>query len=120
MKTILAIEDSRSDMLFLESCLIDAGYHIIGVADYSTAKEYLKTANPDLIIVDIMLPDCSGFEICRAFKLDNKRSKTPVVICSSKQTEVDRLWGQMLGVDGYVGKPVQVQEILSLLHSLLA
>lgn len=120
MKTILAIEDSRSDMLFLEACLIEAGYHIIGATDYRTAKEYLKTSDPDLIIIDIMLPDCSGFEICRTFKQDNKRSKTPVIICSSKQTKVDRLWGQMLGVDGYVGKPVQVQEILSLLHALLA
>ncbi|MHC5722021.1 MAG: response regulator, partial [Nostoc sp.] len=74
---------------------------------------------PDLILLDVILPGKSGFEICRELKSNPDTSKIPVVFCSTKNTDVDKIWGNMLGADGYLSKPIEREELMVILNRLI-
>ncbi len=111
MKKILIIEDDAALVLGLENVLKVEGYetHVArtGPDGYRLAKE----TQPDLIILDIMLPGMSGFEICKRIREDGTR--VPVIMLTSKTEENDRVLGLELGADDYVTKPFSLREFLA-------
>lgn len=112
MVTILVVEDSLTEAEVLSSYLRQAGLKVVSVKSSEEAQQQLKSQQPDLMIVDVILPGQSGFELCREVKTNQKTKQIPVVICSTKGTEVDKLWGSMLGADAYIPKPVNQQLLL--------
>ncbi|MGF1677503.1 MAG: response regulator transcription factor, partial [Rivularia sp. (in: cyanobacteria)] len=118
MSTILVVEDGLTDMQVISRYLEQAGYNVMGATSSEEAQEKITQNKPDLIFLDVILPGKSGFEICRELK-NNPNTKTiPVVFCSTKNTDVDKMWGDMLGADAYLSKPVQKEELEGVLQKL--
>lgn len=112
MTTVLLVEDCLTDTKILTQSLRLAGLAVISVTSCEEAWSTLQSQTPDLVLLDVILPGQSGFEFCRELKSNASTEKIPVVICSTKQTQVDKLWGSMLGADAYLAKPVDQQELM--------
>lgn len=119
MNTILVVEDALSDLEILSMCLQKAGYAVIGAKSSEEAHAKLSQNQPDLIFLDIILPGQSGFEICRELKNNPNTKQIPIVICSNKDTDVDKMWGNMLGADAYLGKPINQAEVVQTAKQLI-
>ena len=119
MNTILIVEDALIDIEIISSCLQQAGFFVVCARSSEEAQQKLKDRNPDLIVLDVILPGQSGYELCRNLKTDPSTSKIPVVMCSTKNTKVDKMWGGMLGADAYLSKPVNREELLRTVHQFI-
>lgn len=119
MSTVLVVEDSVTEMQLLTSYLRQAGLVVIGAQSVEEAQVKLMGQTPDLIVLDVVLPGQSGFELCRELKADPKTSQIPVVMCSTKDTEVDKMWGNLLGANAYIPKPVDPTIFLSTIRQLI-
>ncbi|BAZ70521.1 two-component response regulator, CheY subfamily protein [Fischerella sp. NIES-4106] len=120
MITVLLVEDSLTETEVLTHYLRQAGLSVVSATNCEEARIKLSQQKPDLVIVDVILPGQSGFELCRELKTHTNTSQIPVVICSTKGTEVDKLWGAMLGADAYLPKPVDQKELTNTVLRLTA
>ena len=90
-----------------------AGYNVISALSGRDALEILKENKPDLILLDIMMPEMDGWEVFREIKKDNKTSSIPIIIITAKKDEIDKVMGiELLKVDGYVTKPFVRKELV--------
>lgn len=119
MSTVLVVEDSRTDSEVLIRCIKQLGLTAIGVTNGEEALAKLRSQKPDLVILDVILPGQSGFELCHTLKNSDDTKQIPVIICSSKGTDVDKLWGTMLGADAYLAKPVDPQQLIQVIQKLI-
>jgi two-component system, chemotaxis family, response regulator PixH len=118
MGTILLVEDTPSEMELISHYLRESGYHVIAA---QTAKEAMTKAveqKPDAIVTDVVMPGMSGFELCRSLKKHPVTEKVPIVICSSKNLEIDRLWGMKQGADAYITKPFTREQLVRAVKSV--
>jgi two-component system, chemotaxis family, response regulator PixH len=120
MITILLVEDSLTDTEMLTAFLRKAGLLVVSVTSCEDAHIKLRVQKPDLVLLDVILPGQSGFELCRELKTNSGTRHIPVVMCSTKGTEVDKLWGSMLGADAYLAKPIDQQELVQTVRRLTA
>ncbi len=120
MITVFLVEDSLTETEVLTRYLRQAGLAVISATSSEEAMIKLQSQKPDLMIIDVILPGQSGFELCREIKTNNSTQRIPVVICSTKGTEADKLWGAMLGADAYIPKPVDQQKLLQTIKQLTA
>lgn len=120
MATALIVEDSITDRNLLTRYLQQSGITVTSAQSSEEALEMLRTAPPDLLFLDVVLPGQSGFEFCRDLKTNESTQNIPVVICSTKGTEADKLWGSMLGADAYLTKPVNQQQLSQTVEQLMA
>ena len=120
MSTVLVVEDSLTETEVLTRYLTQAGLVVVSVNSSEEAQAKLQSQKPDLVILDVILPGQSGFEFCRNLKTNDDTKQIPVVICSSKGTEVDKLWGSMLGADGYLPKPVDLQKLMQIVQQFIS
>jgi len=116
--TILVVEDSPSELELISHFLNESGYKVIKATDGTEALEKLESEKPDAIITDVVMPGMSGFELCRSLKKNPDTQKLPIVICSSKNQEIDRLWAMRQGADYYVTKPYTREELLRAIKSV--
>jgi DNA-binding response OmpR family regulator len=112
MSTVLLVEDSMTDREIMNRYLQQLGFSVVNAKSSEEAHLKLQTEKPSLIILDVILPGQSGFELCREIKSDPDTSQIPVFICSTKDTDVDKLWGSMLGADAYLPKPIQPNDLV--------
>lgn len=119
MSTVLLVEDSTTDMEIMSRYLQQLGFSVIIAKSSEEAQTKLELHKPNLIILDVILPGQSGFELCREIKTNPDTSQIPVVICSTKDTDVDKLWGSMLGADAYLPKPVQANELVRTIRQFI-
>jgi DNA-binding response OmpR family regulator len=119
MGTVLVVEDSVTEMQVITGYLKQAGLKVVSAQSGEEAQAQLTEQMPDLIVLDVILPGQSGFELCRELKADPKTSQIPVVICSTKDTEVDRMWGNLLGANAYIPKPVDPTTFLNTVRQLI-
>lgn len=120
MSTVLVVEDSLTDTEVLTRYLRQIGLTVISVQSGEEAQSKLQSQKPDLVILDVILPGQSGFELCHSLKTNDDTKQIPVVICSSKGTEVDRLWGSMLGANAYLAKPIDRQKLMEIVQQFIA
>ncbi|MDJ0682754.1 MAG: response regulator [Xenococcaceae cyanobacterium MO_167.B52] len=106
MSQILLVEDSRAEAEKLTRYLEKQGLSVLGVTSGEEAELRLKQQKPALIVLDVILPGQSGFELCRKLKANPETEKIPIIICSTKDKEIDRTWANMSGADAYLTKPV--------------
>lgn len=118
MTTVLLVEDSLTEMQVLTLYLKQAGITVITAKSVEEAQLKLQLQTPDLVMLDVILPGQSGFELCRELKTNGNTKGIPVVICSTKGTEADKLWGTMLGADAYIPKPVNHQHLVQTIQQL--
>lgn len=119
MSTVLVVEDSLTDTEVLTSYLRQFGLTVVCVQSGEEAETKLRHQKPDLVILDVILPGQSGFELCHYLKTNEDTKQIPVVICSSKGTKVDMLWGSMLGANAYLAKPVDQQKLMQIVQQLI-
>jgi len=119
VSTVLVVDDSSTDMEVFSQCLRQAGLSMISAKSGEEAQAQLASNSPDLIILDVILPGQSGFELCRDLKNADGTRRIPVVMCSTKGTDVDKMWGDMLGADAYLTKPVNPTELIDTVRKLL-
>jgi twitching motility two-component system response regulator PilH len=119
MRAVLLVEDSPAQQEMISRILKKNGWRVIVANDGVEALQSLQKANPDLIVLDIVMPGMNGYEVCRRLKCDPKTQNVPVVMCSSKGEEFDRYWGMKQGADAYIAKPFEDIELVGTIKQLL-
>jgi DNA-binding response OmpR family regulator len=119
MGTALVVEDSLTDMQILTRCLQQEGITVLMAQSGEEAIATITRQKPDVVVLDVVLPGCSGFEVCRQLKTENNTSNIPVVICSTKSGKMDRYWGMKQGADAYLTKPIDQEEFVRTVKQLL-
>ncbi len=115
---ILVVEDDPALTLGLKENLCYAGYEVITAADGREGLRLAMEWHPNLILLDLMLPVFSGYEVCR--RLREQGREIPVLMLSARQEEFDKLHGFEMGADDYVTKPFSIRELLARIRALLA
>ena len=116
---ILIIEDEPDIRKTLEYNLSREGFDVICASSLSEGKDSINATKFSLILLDLMLPDGSGLDLCRELKSDPKKNLTPIIILTAKDDEVDRVVGFELGADDYVTKPFSVRELILRVKAVL-
>jgi two-component system, OmpR family, phosphate regulon response regulator PhoB len=117
--TILIVDDERDLLTLLDFNLRQEGFRTILAATGTEALQELHRQVPDLVLLDLMLPDVSGTDVCRSVKSDPRTKQVPVVMLTAKGEEIDKVVGFELGADDYVTKPFSVRELVLRLRAVL-
>lgn len=113
---VLIVEDDQTLLSVLEYNLAKEGYNVVTAADGVEALEAARRDKPDLIILDIMLPKMSGFEVCRILR---KEMTVPILMLTAREDEIDKVVGLDLGADDYMTKPFSMRELLARVRAML-
>jgi two-component system phosphate regulon response regulator PhoB len=116
---ILIVEDERDLMRVMTYNFKQAGFDVVSAPDGETALRAVKEERFDLVLLDLMLPDMPGTEVCRRLKQSRETAAVPVVMVTAKGEEVDRIVGFELGADDYVVKPFSVRELVLRVRAIL-
>jgi twitching motility two-component system response regulator PilH len=111
-KKILIVDDSPAEVKLMQGLLEREGYWPVGLNDSTRVEETITAERPNVILVDVVMPNRNGFQICRDLKGNADFSSIPVILVTSKDTASDKYWGQQQGADGYVTKPFTREELL--------
>ncbi|WCK56743.1 response regulator transcription factor [Aneurinibacillus sp. Ricciae_BoGa-3] len=117
LKKILVVDDEQSIVTLLEFNLQKAGFDVIKAMDGITAVQLAETENPDLLVLDIMLPGLDGMEVCK--KLRMEKINTPILMLTAKDEEFDKILGLELGADDYMTKPFSPREVVARIKAIL-
>ena len=109
-KTILIIEDEKPIVDILTFNLVREGYRVVSALDGEAGIEVHERENPDLVLLDLMLPKMDGFEVCKYIR---RTSTTPIIMLTAREEEVDKVLGLELGADDYMTKPFSMRELLA-------
>lgn len=120
MVTVLVVEDTLSELELISNYLRDSGYNVIIATDAKEALNQAVNQKPDAVVTDVVMPGMSGFELCRKLKNNPATEQVPVIICSSKNQEIDRLWGIKQGAAVYVTKPFTKEQLVYAVKSVVA
>ncbi len=113
IQKILLVDDSKTELHVLSELLSKRGYQVRTAENGEDALKRLQEERADLILMDVVMPGQNGFQLTRAITRDPAYSDIPVIICSSKNQETDRVWGLRQGAKDYVVKPVNPDELLA-------
>ncbi|MBI2734864.1 MAG: response regulator [Aquabacterium sp.] len=113
IQKILLVDDSKTELHVLSELLTKKGYQVRTAENGEEAMRRLQEDKPDLILMDVVMPGQNGFQLTRAITRDPAFASVPVIICTSKNQETDRVWGMRQGARDYVVKPVNPDELLT-------
>ncbi|HJX54237.1 MAG TPA: response regulator transcription factor [Polyangia bacterium] len=119
MARILVIEDEADIRQVLEYNLRQAGHDVTGVERGNAGLALARERPPDLVVLDLMLPDMAGLDVCRTMKAEPRLRHVAVIMLTAKGSEIDRIVGLELGADDYVTKPFSVREVLLRVQAVL-
>ena len=119
-KVILIVEDDPKSMTLTKDLLKISGYTTIQAADGMQGVELAKSAKPDLILMDIMMPKMDGYTACHDIKADPVTRNIPVVMLTAMGYDLNKKFAKQMGADGYVTKPFSRQELIDAISPLLA
>jgi len=120
LKELIAIVDDEPDILELVSLhLKRAGFRTDGFLNAENFLKFIKVEHPDLVILDLMLPDADGLEICKELKRQVEYSSIPIIMLTAKGEETDKILGLELGADDYVTKPFSPKELVARVKAVL-
>ncbi len=112
IKKIMVVDDSPTERAYLEGLLKKKGFEVILVDSGEAAIERSKTDRPDLILMDVVMPGLNGFQATRAITRDESTKHIPVIICTTKDQETDKIWGLRQGAKDYVTKPINEGDLI--------
>jgi twitching motility two-component system response regulator PilH len=113
IKRILLVDDSKTELHHLSDILGKRGYSVRTAENAEEAMRRLSEEKPDLILMDVVMPGQNGFQLTRAITRDPLFSDVPVIMCTSKNQETDKVWGMRQGARDYVVKPVVADELIA-------
>lgn len=111
MGQALIVDDSATERIILIDCLQKIGIDTLIATSGEEALEKIAAQHPDLIVLDVLLPGRSGFEICRELKRSETTNQIPIILCSTKGTDMDKFWGKKQGADAYIPKPIDQEQL---------
>jgi twitching motility two-component system response regulator PilH len=112
IQKILLVDDSKTELHVLADLLSKRGYSVRTAENAEEAMRRLDEEKPDLILMDVVMPGQNGFQLTRAITRDARFLDVPVIMCTSKNQETDRVWGMRQGARDYIVKPVNADELL--------
>jgi twitching motility two-component system response regulator PilH len=113
IKKILLVDDSKTELHHLSDLLGKRGFTVRTAENGEEAMRRLAEDKPDLILMDVVMPGQNGFQLTRAITRDPRFADVPVIMCTSKNQETDKVWGMRQGARDYVVKPVVADELLA-------
>ena len=111
-KKVLIVDDSPAQIKLMQGLLEPEGYQPVGLNDPKRVEEAITAERPSVILLDVIMPERNGFQICRELKSSKQFNAIPVIMVTSKDSVSDKYWGQQQGADGYVTKPFTREELL--------
>lgn len=115
---ILIVDDSPTDRQYLSDMLSKNGFKVSTAESAEDAMAKLRQSRPDLVLMDVVMPGQNGFQATRALSKDESTKSIPVILCSSKGQETDKVWGLRQGARDYVVKPVNPADLLAKIAAL--
>lgn len=119
IRKVLVVDDSPTDLANIKSIVTEAGCIVVTATTGKEAVEKAKAEKPDVIFMDIIMPDMDGYAACRFLANEGKTKDSPVVFVTSKNQKADRLWAQMQGGKAFVTKPYTADAIIDQLKAFL-
>ena len=113
IQKILLVDDSKTELHYLTELLTKRGYAIRTAENGEDAMRRLGEETPDLILMDVVMPGQNGFQLTRAITRDPRFTTVPVIMCTSKNQETDKVWGMRQGARDYIVKPVDADELVA-------
>lgn len=117
--TILIVDDNRNNVDIVEQNLIESGFRVIKAYDGKEALERVKESNPDLILLDVMMPKLSGYEVCRYLKGNPQYSMIPIILLTARDDIDSKMEGFECGADDYLSKPINMLELVARVKAIL-
>jgi twitching motility two-component system response regulator PilH len=118
IRNVLIIDDSKTELMFLTNLLQKNSMTVRTAEGADEAFKQLAEAKPDLILMDVVMPGQNGYQLTRAISRSPEYAGIPIILCTSKSLETDRVWGMRQGARDYVTKPVDANELLSKIKAL--
>ena len=118
IQKVLVIDDSKTELMALTDILQRQGMHVRTAENGEDAMKRLAEDKPDLILMDVVMPGQNGFQLTRAISRDPLYADVPIIMCTSKNQETDRVWGMRQGARGYITKPVDAAELQAKIAAL--
>ncbi len=118
VRKILVVDDSKTELYFLRDLLSKNGFSVSTAENAEQAQAALAADKPDLILMDVVMPGQNGFQLTRAISKDPSTASIPIIMCTSKNQETDRVWAMRQGARDYVTKPVNADELLAKIRAL--
>lgn len=115
---VLVVDDSPTERHFLSEILSKQGYQVLLAESGEEAMEKARSQRPDLILMDVVMPGLNGFQATRALSRDEATKDIPIIMCTSKGQETDKVWGMRQGARDYLVKPIDKDELLRKIAAL--
>ena len=115
---ILVVDDSKTELLFLSDLLMKNGFAVKTAENADDAMRRIEEERPDLILIDVVMPGQNGFQLTRAIVRNPQYAQVPIILCTSKNQETDRVWGMRQGARDYIVKPVNPVELMAKISAL--
>ncbi len=115
---ILVVDDSKTEIMHMTDLLTKNGFTVRSAENADEAFRRLAEEKPDLILMDVVMPGQNGFQLTRAISRDPQFSDVPIIMCTSKNQETDRVWGMRQGARDYITKPVDAAELMAKIKAL--
>ena len=119
MSKVLVVDDSPTEIFQFKEMLEKLGHVVITAENGRDGVAMARQEQPDVVLMDIVMPDMNGFQATRQICRGTDTQHIPVIIVSSKDQETDKVWGERQGAKGYITKPVDPQELVSVMQALL-
>ena len=120
IQKILIVDDSPTERYFLTDILVKHGYCVSTAANGEEALQKIKADKPELILMDVVMPGQNGYQVTRSIARDPLTRDVPIIICTSKGQETDRIWGLRQGARDYIVKPIDAQELITKIAAIAA
>lgn len=119
MARILIVDDSPSQLLGMKRIVEKLGHETVTAEDGAAGVEAAKASLPDLILMDVVMPNLNGFQATRAISKEPTTSQIPVVLVTTKDQETDKVWGMRQGAKAYITKPFTESQLIEVINALL-
>lgn len=120
MARILVVDDSPSQLLGMKRIVEKLGHDVLTAEDGILGIELCKAEKPDLVLMDVVMPNLNGFQATRALTRDEAAQHIPIVLVTTKDQETDRVWGMRQGAKAYLTKPFNENELLDIIRQVLS
>jgi twitching motility two-component system response regulator PilH len=116
MSYVLIVDDIQTDRTLIGKVVSDAGHQPLYATNGKEAMQMARAHRPSLILLDVVMPEINGFQVCRSLKTEPTTADIPVVLVTTKGTESDRFWGRKQGAQDHIAKPFAAEELTAVIH----